>query len=258
MRKRVILCFFGTISRSIKYTHNNHIRNIINIVKKSYDIDIYIFNNNVENILIDDVQQDNNDYKIIDYNYFEEETQDYIDSQISKKILDDSIKFRMRKDYPKKRIQNAIRQMYSEEKVGLFLEKNQKEYDCAIVCNPDNYLLTNINMKHVHNCVNHKNIIYTTSVNDAQGFTNGFYIGSLNPMIKILKRFSILEKLLPTNKDYEYLLKKVFLMHKINRSVIGTKFVKIRSNKCIARQGVMKKAKFNNKIKEIQYLLHTR
>ena len=48
MREKVILCFFGTISRSIKYTYNNHIENIINVINKMYDVDIYVFNNNVE------------------------------------------------------------------------------------------------------------------------------------------------------------------------------------------------------------------
>ena len=70
-------------------------------------------------------------------------------------------------------------------------------------------------------------------------------------MIKILKRYSILEQLLPTNKDYEYLLKKSFEINKINRMITDTLFVKIRSNKNIARQGIMNENKYTNIINNI-------
>ena len=231
MSKKIIICFFGTCSRSIKYTHNNLKDKLINIVKKEYEVDIYIFNNNVEGIKIDNVIQNNDDVKLLQSDFYEEEKQSFIDENIKNKINSNNIQTIMRNDYSKNSILNSIRQMYSEEKIGDFLNNHKDNYDCAIICGPDYYLLNNINLEHINNSVNHYDSIYTTNVNDAQGYTNGLYIGSLHPLIKILKRFSILEKLLPTNKDYEYLLKKTFDMYNIKRLITDTKFLKIRSNR---------------------------
>lgn len=251
MRDRVIICFFGVVSRSIKFTYKNLDDKLINIVKQNYDVDIYIFNNNVKNEIVDGIQQNNIDVELLQRTFIEENTQYDIDNEINNQITSKNIICEMRHDYDKNTIINAIRQMYSEYRVGLFLEKYINEYKCAIVCGPDYYLLNNVNLEDIKNSINNETIVYTTRVNDAQGYTNGFYIGSLKPMIKILKRYSILEQLLPTNKDYEYLLKKSFEINKINRMITDTLFVKIRSNKNIARQGIMNENKYTNIINNI-------
>tara|TARA_B100000902_G_C27321301_1_gene924761 strand:+ start:2486 stop:3253 length:768 start_codon:yes stop_codon:yes gene_type:complete len=244
--QKIVVCFFGVVARSAKYTYNNLYENIINVLKKEYDVDIYVFNNNVENTKVDNKQLNNNDAKLINSNVYEEEKQSAIDKKIEEMIKIKKIKIKMRGDYSITHIKNAIRQMYSEEKVGNFLEKNKNKYKCSVICGPDYYLLDNINLQHVKNSINNDSIVYTTSVNDAQGFTNGFYIGTPNSCSKILKRYSILDKLLPTDKDYEYLLKEAFIIHNIKRLVTNTKFLKIRANKYIARQGIMVDKKYDN------------
>jgi hypothetical protein len=103
------------------------------------------------------------------------------------------------------------------------------DYKSAI-CGPDFYLLNNISLEDINNTIDNDSDIYTTIVNDGFGYTNGFYIGSLKPMVKILQRYSILEQLFPTDLDYEYLLKKTFEIYKINRIVTNMLFEKIRSN----------------------------
>jgi len=250
MTHKVIICFFGVVSRSIKFTYKNLNDKLINIVKQNYDVDIYIFNNNVKNEIVDGIQQNNDDVELLQRTFIEEKTQYDIDNEINNKIKSKNIICKMRHDYDKNMIINAIRQMYSEHQIGLFLEK-YNDYKCAIVCGPDYYLLNNVNLEDIKNSINNDTIVYTTRVNDAQGYTNGFYIGSLKPIIKILKRYSILEQLLPTNKDYEYLLKKSFEINKINRMITDTLFVKIRSNKHIARQGIMNQNKYTNIINNI-------
>jgi hypothetical protein len=251
MKHKVIICFFGVVSRSIKFTYKNLNDKLINIVKQNYDVDIYIFNNNVKNEIIDGIQQNNDDVELLQRTFIEEKTQCDIDNEINNQITSKNIICEMRHDYDKNTIINAIRQMYSEHQVGLFLEKYINDYKCAIVCGPDYYLLNNVNLEDIKNSINNDTIVYTTRVNDAQGYTNGFYIGSLKPIIKILKRYSILEQLLPTDKDYEYLLKKSFEINKINRIITDTLFVKIRSNKHIARQGIMLDNKYTNIINNI-------
>lgn len=256
MKEKVVICFFGVVSRSIKYTYRNLEEKIINIVKSHYDVDVYIFNNNVENTVVDGIPQNNNDVKLLESTFFEEKLQSAIDNDIKNTIVSKQIVCRMRYDYGRDAIQNSLRQMYSENQIGLFLEQNTNKYKCAIVCGPDYFLLTDINLEDIKNSMNDENSVYTTRVNDAQGYTNGFYIGSLKPIIKILKRYSILEQLLPTNNDYEYLLKRSFEINNINRITTDTLFVKIRGNKNIARQGIMLHPNFNNIIDSISHYVN--
>jgi hypothetical protein len=251
MREKVIICFFGVVSRSIQFTYKNLEEKLINIAKQNYDVDIYIFNNNVENTMVDGIHQNNDDVHLLKRTFFEEKTQSVIDNDIKNEIESKNIIRRMRFDHDEITTQNAIRQMYSENQVGLFLERHMKSYKCAIVCGPDYYLLNNVNLEHVQNSINNDSAVYTTITNESQGYTNGFYIGALKPMVKILKRYSILEQLLPTNKDYEYLLQKGFEINKIDRLVTDTFFVKIRSNKKIERQGLMMHDEFTETINNI-------
>jgi hypothetical protein len=250
MSKKILICFFGVISRSIKYTYKNHQEKLIDILKKKYDVKIYGFNNNVENILVDNIKQNNNDIKLISFDHFEEKKQSDIDNEIDYIVNSKNINCKMRPDYTKKLIQNSIRQMYSEEQVCIFIENNIDNYDCCIICGPDYFLLDNINLNHVNNCIKN-DVIYTTKVNDGNGYTNGFYIGTPKLLVKILKRFSILHKLLPTKYDYEYLLKRVFIMNNLTRLITDMKFIKIRSNKRIDLQGIMRKSCYNITINKI-------
>jgi len=254
MKEKVILCFFGVVSRSIKYTYKNLEENILNVLKEHFDVDIYVFNNNVENAYVDGTQQNNDDVTLLQRTFFEEKTQTSIDNDINNEITSKQINTRMRYDYVGDSVQNSLRQMYSENQVGLFLEKNKNKYKCAIVCGPDYFLLSKIIIEDVKNSINNDHV-YTTQVNDAQGYTNGFYIGSLTPLIHILKRYTILELLLPTENDYEYLLKESFEIYKIQRIITDILFLKIRSNKNIARQGIMLHPFFDNIINNIKEIL---
>jgi hypothetical protein len=256
MKHKVLVAFFGVISRSLKYTNNNFKKNLIDILKTKYHVDIYAFNNNVQNKYVDGVILNNNDIKFLNYTFIEEKTQEEIDLIIENKINLNKIIKKMRWDYTQNSIQNSIRQMYCEEQVGKFIEKNKQNYDCVIVCGPDYYILNKINLEHIDNIINKENCIYTSNVNDGQGYTNGFYIGSPLQLPIILKRFCILETLLPTTKDYEHLLKLVFTRNNITRKITNIEFVKIRSNRRIAFQGRMRKSKYKQYEFVNELLLH--
>jgi len=256
-KNKIVICFFGVCSRTIKYTHHNHLKNIIDVIKNDYDYDIYVFNNNVGDTLVDGIKQSNDDVNIIlKADIFEEMNQIDIDEKINEKILRDNINIKMREDYTEYMTRNAIRQMFSEEQVGLFLEKNINNYKLAIVCNPDLYFLNKINLENIREsiAINSNSSVYTSTVNEHPGhsYTNAFYFGSLEPLSKILKRFSILEKLLPTHSDYEHLLKKGFDMNGITRIITDIDFVKIRSNKNIIRPGRTENNSYCSIINDIQ------
>ena len=249
---KVILCFFGVVPRSIKYTYKSIEKNIINVLNnKGFQVDIYVFNLDIGNVKIDNTNINNSDIHIIPYTYLETYSQSELDKEIDElcKITD----CKMRSDYSKTLIRNAIRQMYSEYRVGLFLEKHINNYDTAIVCGPDYYLLNKININDVDQSI-YNNNVYTTKVNDADGYTNGFYIGNLRTIIKILRRYENLQNFLPVNKDYEYLLKKSFENNDITRQITDMLFFKIRANLDIARQGIMLKSEYDllfNDVKDI-------
>jgi hypothetical protein len=227
---KAILCFFGVIPRSIKYTFKSIEENIINVLKSNnFEVEIYIFNLNINNKKIDNRFVNQNDISIIPYNYLEEECQTTIDSQLEYLKKNKPILF-TRNDYKGEVVQNCLRQMYSEYRVGTFLEKNVNKYDVAIICGPDFYIANKLNITEIHDSYLNSNF-YTTIANDAQGYTNGFYFGKPKILIKPLKRFSYIQDFMPAHRDYEYILQQSIDNNKIIRNISSLMFFKIRANK---------------------------
>ncbi len=223
IKETIIICFAGVMNRSIHITYHNIIEHILEPVSLKYNYDIYVFNNNIENAIIDGVQISNNNIKCFkNITFFEEETQTVIDNNIKKNNLKNPYL-----DYYKNSIaaQNCVRQLYCENKVAQFLKKTN--YKKAIFITPDFYFFHKLNI----NSINFdNNSIYISNNNDACGYTNGFYIGNTNLLIKIMERYSYLPKLI---KDYEYGVKYACNINNITRSVLNINFAKIRANKRI-------------------------
>ena len=53
--KKVLVCFFGVVPRSIKYTYSSIQKHLISILNEKYDVDIYVFNLNVKKTKVDGV-----------------------------------------------------------------------------------------------------------------------------------------------------------------------------------------------------------
>ena len=249
-RKRICICFFGVIGRSIRFTYESILKNLIEPLKKDNDVHVYVFNLDVERTVVDGRSVNQMNYKIIKADYCEQHKQSILDKELDVYYQEGICK--MRHDYTNIAIRNAIRQMYSEYRVGMYLEKHKDEFDCAVVCGPDYYLLRPVNINDVKNCMIDTSIVYTTNVNDGNGITNGYYIGSIDPMIKILKRYEDIRDLLPTKRDYEYLLKKTFVKYEVSRRLTDMLFVKVRNNQSIVRQGKMRYASFRKLINQIK------
>jgi hypothetical protein len=225
-KEKIIICFAGVINRSIHLTYDNIIMQILKPVSSKYNYDIYVFNNNIENDIIDGVQISNNNLECFkNITFFEEETQTAIDYNIKKTNLKNTYL-----DYYKNSItaQNCVRQLYCENKVAQFLKNTN--YKKAIFITPDFYFYHKLNI----NSINFdSNNIYISNNNDACGYTNGFYIGNTNLLIKIMERYNYFHKL---TKDYEYGVKYACNINNIKRSVLNINFVKIRANKTIRHQ----------------------
>lgn len=248
-KERIVVCLVGVINRSIKDTWFSIKNNIINELKKKYIVDIALFNNNVGNCLVDKVTLNNRNLYQIPYNYLFEFLQTDIDKKINK-INSFNIEFPpcWHKQYKL----NGIRQMYMESKVAQFLKKST--YKIALVSNPDHLYINKFDCEqvimkdHVTGC-NHL---------DMRGFTNGFYFGDTNNIIKILNRINDYDKLIQkkTKKiNYEQILKRSFQMNKIKRYSTDLFFIKIRANRQIQKFGMdyIKKSKKRKNI-YLEYL----
>ena len=222
-KETIIICFSGVMNRSIHFTYHNIIENILEPVSLKYNYDIYVFNNNIENDIIDGVQISNNNIKCFkNITFFEEETQTVIDNNIKKKNLKNQYLNHYKNT---KTAQNCLRQLYCENKVAQFLKNTN--YKKAIFITPDFYFFQKLNI----NSINFdNNSIYISNNNDACGYTNGFYIGNTNLLIKLMERYNYFDKLI---KDYEYGVKYACNINNIKRSVLNINFAKIRANKKI-------------------------
>ena len=230
-KPRVVVCLFGVIPRSIKYTWESININIIQKLKEKYSVDIYIFNLDVEDTKVDGVKLNKNDINIIPYNIKEEYKQHELDKTIDK--FCSKIQCKIHK-YSKNTNYNSIRQMYSEYRVGKFLEKNKSKYIGAVVVGPDYYILNPIKEKDFSDSIHtNKSLIYLTQIGNGSngGYTNGLYFGKIDNLNKILFRYLLLHKYLPTKKDYEYILKKACVDSNINIRISDIIFFKIRANK---------------------------
>lgn len=223
IKEKIIICFSGVMNRSIHLTYDNITKQILDPVSLKYNYDIYVFNNNIENDIIDGVQITNNNLKCLkNITFFEEETQTVIDNNIKKKNLKNPYINHYKSPLT---AQNCLRQLYCENKVAEFLKKNY--YKKAIFITPDFYFYNKLNI----NSINFdNNSIYISNNNDACGYTNGFYIGNTDLLIKIMERCNYLDKLI---KDYEYGVKFACNKNNINRKVLNINFAKIRANKKI-------------------------
>ena len=254
-KSKILICLFGVIPRSIKYTWSSINNNIIDVLKKRYDVEIFVFNMNVGNTKVDDVYLNQSDIQIIPYNYKEEIMQNKYNIELEKICNQIECKLSV-PTIGNLQIKNAIRQMYSEYRVGKFLKKNKNKYKGAIVIGPDYYIVNKLNLNEFNDSIyNNEKHIYTTFVGDWGGYTNGLYFGKIKNLLPILYRYKNLNKYLPTDNNYEYILKKSFINNEIIRKKSLLLFFKIRANKKVKWFGTEEdKNKIKNR-QEIEYKL---
>lgn len=230
-KERIVVCLVGVINRSIKNTWFSIYNNIIKQLEEKYLVDIVLFNNNVESTQVDGVKLNNDDLKIIPYNYLFKFKQKYIDKQISQ-IAGTNKEF---SPYWSNNYKlNGLRQMYMESMVSKFLKKSN--YKIALVTNGDHLYINKFELGKKTN-----NGITTCNHLDMRGYTNGFYFGYTKNMVKILDRINYYDNLIKTDTkkiNYEKILKRAFKISKIKRDVTDLFFIKIRANKDIQRFGM--------------------
>ena len=252
-RLRAVLCLYGVIPRSISTTWRALKYHVVQTleVDASASLDVYIFNLDVAGDRVDGVLLNQQDVAHAPYTFLESANQSSITHLIAARCGSlDAAACRF-KTGPFEHfsvpllsspvVLNALRQLYSENRVAHFLRAHVLDYDVAIVCGADIYPALTINLNDVRHAATLLDGVYTTVVQDAEGYTNGFYIGHPLPMIRILRRWDELHSLAAisplAHRDYERILKASFEMHHIRRHVTPMVFFKVRANGQVSWQG---------------------
>ena len=142
---------------------------------------------------------------------------------------------------------NAFRQLYSEWRVGGFLQSPEgSKYDAAVVLGPDFHLALDIDVEAVCRSASLADTVYTTNINDGMlsqlhrnlSITDGFYFGAPRALSSVLRRYDnltairrMLRRVRSTGPlDYEAVLGGAFRKAGISRAVTPMVFFKIHAN----------------------------
>jgi len=226
----------------LRYTANMLYKQIIVPLRLHFQTDIFAFNMIPNNTMIDAAPNRYGDIDLLEIDYYEDMLQSDFDIKELQNLLKTG-KIHIDNYYPVQVI-NAVRQLYAESRVSDWLRKHKEDYDAVVVCGPDYFPVTSICTDDVKACMDKRDTVYTTDINDAQGYTNGFYIGHPDPIIKVMDRYRFIHEYMPCNKDYEYILKWAFEKYGIQRVVTYMRFFRLRNSKKIARHGAMNEQDF--------------
>jgi hypothetical protein len=256
-KARVAVCFFGVLDRSIRFTIPQITKLILDPLRENYDVILYGFNLHVGSSLVDGQPVRHGNWKCLDLDVVQEERQDEIDLEIER-IMSPSSRpaIRMRSDYTADEVVNTFRQMYSEEKVGNWLDESKDKIDAAVVCGPDFYPTRMFDPGEIETVRTYPNRVLTTWANPGQGFTNGFYVGKAETLAKVMRRYSCYHHFFPTDKDYEHILCRSFEMNKVEHGYSKMMFFKIRNDGTAARQGMMRRPEWDEDCRRAEAYIH--
>ena len=142
-----------------------------------------------------------------------------------------------RDDYTETMIQNSLRMLFAEDRLSKRLALQDKG-TVAVVFSADIVLNRPIDPIDVQRAYARSDVVYLTANNDADGYTDGFYVGHAHAVSKILSSLQHVHSYANSgiiNNDYERILKMTFQKVRISRRVLNTfgrvmhDFIKVRA-----------------------------
>ena len=263
---KVALCIFGTITRSIQRTWEHMETKLIGpLTLVGAEVDIYGFDMELgSSDRLDGVAVNQSDIsELVPYTAYESVRQADVDRIIDARCantracrvflpVDQTRCQRLhaqeatlcRHEQHEREVssRNALRQLYSERRVGVFLQSRVgRQYAVAIVMSPDYHIALAIEGLELFTASLLRDTVYTTDVNPGGrgGTTNGFYFGTPLALSKILRRFEYLEHieahLLRTegkrrSLSYEQVLGQAFSWANVTQASSPLVFFKIRAD----------------------------
>lgn len=247
-----VLCLFGTVTRSLRHTWPRFAAQVAHLRAHGILVHIYAFNLEVP-LLVDGHALRQSDLNLLDSitgapAQVESTPQSAAEAEIARRCGGVADGCRIANPWYNLGTQrNAMLQLYSESRVGRFLNRSgtSQKYDVALVVGPDYFLALNISAAHVRAAAAASApVVYTTNSNDGvnrTGCTNGFYIGQPRTLARFLARFDELPAALEPAADaplwdgkpmddYENVLMRAIRRHGIARRITPMVFFKIRND----------------------------
>ena len=250
-RMRVVVCLFGVLARSIHLVWPSVVQRILRPLRRDgHSVHIVGFNLDVGNASsVDGVRLNRSRIAVARFDAYNEVLQTKVDAEIDRicpglacQTFDDYVHGARTLT-----IRNAFRQLHSEMRVAQFLRSNVSRglnvprYDVAIVLGPDFHFAMDVEVADVRRAAAERGAVFTADMNDADGYTNGFYIGHPVPLAQIMSRFYAHTKLMALElgqrydgqrfpHNYEVLLRRAFVQHNIQRLRTSMVFFKIRAS----------------------------
>lgn len=229
------ICFFGVISRSLKYTFKSIKLNILDILKENnIDYDIYIHNNYIQTLNCPrgkefNCKLDNSIYKQLNPIKFSETNQNDFDKsynwhQIFKNgdIHNDGFSS----------IKNAIRELHSVKQVTKLWENTEENYDFFIYLRPDLLYINKLDIELILQNLHNTNLLFTPNWSKFNGLNDRIYFGNKDTILKIAKRIDFIPELIgKTRRKYhaEYFMGLVVKTFNISTIDIKLKGLRVRA-----------------------------
>lgn len=244
-KKKVLVGIFGVCSRSFRYTWPQIVRMIIQPLDMDYDVDIYIQNNQVDNIDRMDGEAIQSSGRFLAQTHHKVDYVEFFQSEIDNVL---SLIFKKSDTYfpgfyepgdprlpgghkgHRQMKLNGIRQLYQEQKIADYIMSLKNNYQAVVILNSDLYPLLPISSDDLNVAANLPNTVATSVQQDCGGITNAFYMGS---PLSVASALGILQSSVNQPvyaESYEKLLFMHFKNHGISRLVTNMPFCKMRNN----------------------------
>tara|TARA_A100001015_G_scaffold310178_1_gene411046 strand:+ start:384 stop:1229 length:846 start_codon:yes stop_codon:yes gene_type:complete len=227
------ICFFGVISRSIKYTINSIDKNIYKVLERNnIKYDVYVHNMKIDKIL--SLQEGEKDIKLSDEckllrpTYFRETNQNDFDKTYNWEK--NSIYGLVRDNY--NLYQNAIRQIYSVDQVTKMWQEKNINYDYYIYVRPDLLYAKELDLDLILETMN-KDILLTPKWHKWGGLNDRIYMSNKNIIKNFGNRIKHVDEYVSKNKikyHPEKFMKYIAIKFKIKTLDIDLIGKRVRSN----------------------------
>jgi hypothetical protein len=193
-KKKALVAVFGVFSRSLRKTWPQINRMIVKPLEKDYDVEIYGFNNQVDNIDTLDsmpIQKSGVDtiktnHKLVYQEIKQSQLDEYIKQDNSWLTHSWTPKYPTEAYYSQTTRINAIRQFYQEQHVSDYIFHSNKEHDLVIALIADMYPLVPLS---IDDSIADNNIFMPSE------YCNGFYLGNKQSVVKTMSTVSTLDNL---------------------------------------------------------------
>ena len=251
VKLHIAFCIFGVVGRAIEWTWptmNTHL--IEPLESAGFRVTIYVFNMQVGSTKVDNNYLNATAYRTIYSSVgrvvvYEEEDQH--GAEVTKAVASVMRSPNVHLYSSNRTSVNALRKMYSEMRVGQYLERNMKLYDLAIATSADHGYIFHIPLTVVREAASQSasNLMYLGShlVSGLTGIDDGFYMGRPEVLARFMQRFNDipgprLGDLVFSSENvdqglpaYEVILNRSIMYHNVTaRETPMVAFYKVRSD----------------------------